>query len=403
MSNCRISMLATRVIRASVRCYQLGRVAAGSGQSYTHTGPRDPFHGGARPSNPVSIAAGGDVSAAILADGRAFVWGSGPYGELGLGNAVTHVASPCLVDVSGIARVDLGHGSTHAVLIDAQGDVFCSGTASEGQLALGGRLGPAGSYHGGSQMSNVYAPGRVPPFLAPGDRVVQAAPSRNRTVFVTARGLVFVSGTGFSGELGLGSDTLSLSPTMWTAAPPPPLSPPPPPPSAAAPRRLRRPTTMASAPPGSASSSTLPQFASVACGMHFTLAATRDGRVYFCGRIGRAGVRSVLVASTASTATAGPKIESSERMSLLPMQMDLPGAAENGAGTPLQIAAGLHHAAITDGISRVWLLGPNFEADPDVLTGEGSAAKLPNSPRPLGIGPHSLDLRRYVGFTPSRM
>lgn len=478
------------------------------------------------PSPEIRLTAG-DAFSAIVSDGRAFVAGRGKHGELGLGEAILASSDFCAVSLSGDKRAAAafsGHGASHTVFLDDEGIPHVSGTGSEGQLGLGGRLGPRGSYHGGQQEAAVFEP--VParePFSSRGERVVHAALSRHRTVFLTDAGNVYTAGTGFHGELGLGTVTYATEPTGWHEAPEQEFLPLASahaaggqsagdsnaereaanvPVSEASSERIITPGTLAAAaalgaavdaavaataaarkagakPDASADatlalllqqaddgdgdgddsfdpqalaaavdghgaggaahtpvadktpsnataaaisesaaavdravdarqparSSLLPRFVSVACGLNFTIAASACGRLFFCGRVGKPGTHGFVGRSTAAAmdsesigAAAGAAPSNTMHSSLRPVELQLPcrdGKVQTGN---IQVAAGLQHAAITDG-QRLWLLGSGFVEDPSAKTPVESANTTGS--RAVGVGPHELHLERYIGFKPT--
>lgn len=496
----------------------LGRATEGQlGGKLTHKGPSSKLV--ATPSVLIegvtaeARLAAGDALSAVVTDGRVFVTGRGKHGELGLGESMLSASDFCAVSLSDDKRasaVFTGHGASHTIFLDDEGIPHVAGTGSEGQLGLGGRLGPRGSYHGGQQEAAVFEP--VParePFASRGERVVHAALSRHRTVFLTDAGHVYAAGTGFHGELGLGTVTYATEPTGWHEAPEQEFFPlaaaaaeaaeaegqvsnrgdaasdaarvltPGTPAAAAAlgaavdaavaataaarkeaakdgtstaetlrilmqqgdsdadesfdPLALSvadgssaakrvvsasaaggstsadaaapASTPLQSSPalpaPSSLPSSPLPRFVSIACGLNFTIAASACGRLLFSGRIGKPGTLvyvgrdaadSGSDAASASKAVGSPG--ASMHSSLRPVELPLPACDGPDEKRPLQVAAGLQHAAITDG-RRLWLLGAGFLED------TGTAAEQTSSTRAVGVGPHELHLERYIGFKPT--
>jgi hypothetical protein len=279
-------------------------------------------HGALRPSGPpaaradfVSVAAGHHTSGALAADGAAFVWGTGR--ALGLGLGVASAAAPrALGGVPPLRALALGEHTGAAVCArEAQARVW--GVGVDGQLGLGGALGPQGSYHGGEQPALVPAPRALA-----GEPLAAVALARFRTLLLTADGVVFTAGAGFHGELG-------VSGTSGVAT---------------------APASVVGLPAG---------VAAVAAAHTFSLAATRCGRLFVWGLVGRGGTRAVVGAR--GSAAAAPRAAAAAAPSLraaAPVELALPG----GVGAPLMLAAGHGHALVSDG-ERLWTLGAAWAGD----------------------------------------
>ena len=84
----------------------------------------------------VSVSLGNQHTCAILDDGNLKCWGTGYYGQLGIGSATAHT-TPQLVDL-GVGRtaisVSAGHSHTCAILDDYS--TKCWGSNSDGQLGI---------------------------------------------------------------------------------------------------------------------------------------------------------------------------------------------------------------------------------------------------------------------------
>jgi len=299
-----------------------GRAAEHATGSPTAAAGRVDHHGALRPSGPsgaradfVSAAAGHLASGALAADGAAFVWGTGR--ALGLGRGVASAAAPrALGGVPPLRLLALGEHTGAAVCArDAQARVW--GVGVDGQLGLGGALGPLGSYHGGEQEALVAAPRALA-----GEPLAAVALARFRTLLLTADGVVFAAGAGFHGELG-------ISGTSGVAT---------------------APASVVGLPAG---------VTAIAAAHTFSLAATRCGRLFVWGLVGRGGTRAV-VGARGGAAAAPPRAAAAAPTlrAAAPLELALPG----GVGAPLMLAAGHGHAIISDG-ARLWMLGAAWAGD----------------------------------------
>ena len=86
----------------------------------------------------VAVAAGGDVSAAVDAEGRVFLWGRGAFGQLGPGAPpLQDSASPVLLDALPGPAAQVAVGLRHCVALLRDGSVYSWGAADQGQLGRG--------------------------------------------------------------------------------------------------------------------------------------------------------------------------------------------------------------------------------------------------------------------------
>jgi alpha-tubulin suppressor-like RCC1 family protein/tRNA A-37 threonylcarbamoyl transferase component Bud32 len=84
----------------------------------------------------VAISAGWNFTCALDGDGHAFCWGDDSSGQLG--DSTTSAARHLPVPVSsGLSFVSISAGSAHACGVTKQGDAFCWGKNSSGQLGDG--------------------------------------------------------------------------------------------------------------------------------------------------------------------------------------------------------------------------------------------------------------------------
>lgn len=84
----------------------------------------------------VSVAAGGEHSAALTRDGTVYAWGDNRSGQLGSGDTTAVHALPTKLD--GLPRVDsLALGSAHSLFVAGDGTLFAAGLNDHGQLGDG--------------------------------------------------------------------------------------------------------------------------------------------------------------------------------------------------------------------------------------------------------------------------
>ncbi len=92
---------------------------------------------GLEKNNIIAVAAGGQHTCALSADGRIWCWGSNEKGQLGNG---TLADSPAPVQVSGLGNntmIAVAAGGQHTCALSAQGRVLCWGSNEKGQLGNG--------------------------------------------------------------------------------------------------------------------------------------------------------------------------------------------------------------------------------------------------------------------------
>ena len=83
------------------------------------------------------IAAGLSHSCAIDGDGNAFCWGSNSYGQLGDGTTDSSLTPVAVQGLSGVHLVAIEAGNHHSCALDEDGDVYCWGRNDYGQLGDG--------------------------------------------------------------------------------------------------------------------------------------------------------------------------------------------------------------------------------------------------------------------------
>src|SRR5439155_5925508 len=84
----------------------------------------------------VQVAAGADMTCALLSVGTVFCWGDNTFGQLGNGSAVSNSTTPVQVSLTGTA-IALAAGEDHTCALLTTGDVWCWGHDTVGQLGNG--------------------------------------------------------------------------------------------------------------------------------------------------------------------------------------------------------------------------------------------------------------------------
>lgn len=93
-------------------------------------------------SNVMAVDVGANHACAVQSNGTLWCWGRNASAELGLGNTVGPALSPVQVGTDADwARPVLGQG-TSTCAIKKNGDLYCWGTGSYGQLGMGGLVSP---------------------------------------------------------------------------------------------------------------------------------------------------------------------------------------------------------------------------------------------------------------------
>ncbi|XP_059192690.1 uncharacterized protein LOC131974411 [Centropristis striata] len=105
------------------------------------------------PSSPVRDIAGGCWHSLLLTDGgNVFSWGMGQEGQLGLGEDLIHISTPCLLSCSQLTEV------TH---IEA-GDSYSTAVTADGELLLWGQIPCVSRVSDHSGLKNLWTPQPVP-------------------------------------------------------------------------------------------------------------------------------------------------------------------------------------------------------------------------------------------------
>eukprot|EP00802_Teleaulax_amphioxeia_P007464 Tamp_07470.p1 GENE.Tamp_07470~~Tamp_07470.p1 ORF type:complete len:751 (-),score=117.76 Tamp_07470:241-2352(-) len=184
-----------------------------------------------------AVSCGAELSACVTDTGALYTWGSGIFGQLGLGDTESRL-SPSLVSgaLQGRHMTAVSCGIFHVLALDRTGTVFSWGDGTGGQLGHGDEK---------DQMEAQQVAGALG-----GCRVARISAGSDYSACVTDDGRLFTWGSGGKGKLGHGGTDDELWPRLVGGA-------------------LAH-----------------KEVVDVACASEHTMCITRDGKVYVWGRGG---------------------------------------------------------------------------------------------------------------------
>jgi len=145
----------------------------------------------------VAISAGGGFACALSRTGDAYCWGYGNEGQMGNGTN-SGAATPVQVTApDDVKFVSISAGSGHNCAVATTGTAYCWGNGGDGRLGFGGSSDK-------TTPTAVQAPAGV--------SFVSISAGQYHTCALTTVGTVYCWGSGLNGELGNGTNGLSLTP-----------------------------------------------------------------------------------------------------------------------------------------------------------------------------------------------
>ena len=148
----------------------------------------------------IRIAAGGEHSLALAADGTVWAWGRSAEGQLG-NVTLTPQASPVIVSGFTGTITAVAAGDQHSMALDADGVVWTWGRNDEGELGLGST---GGAHAAPATLSRPAGFGNV----------VGVATGKQHSFALTDDGRAWAWGSNATGQLGVSGDAQSSVPLL---------------------------------------------------------------------------------------------------------------------------------------------------------------------------------------------
>ncbi|KAF9408607.1 hypothetical protein HW555_011775 [Spodoptera exigua] len=161
----------------------------------SHFADNEPSHFFIKNDPIVAISCGDEHSAVICQNGRVFVFGGNAWGQLGLGHKDEVTRPSCVKWLKPHRALFVACGRAHTVFVTDSNAIYTVGCNDEGQLGTGDL-----EHHTVPQF--VELEGETGP-------IKQVSAGSNHTAILTDDGRVFVCGSNTEGQLGLGEDTRS--------------------------------------------------------------------------------------------------------------------------------------------------------------------------------------------------
>ncbi|XP_046960872.1 X-linked retinitis pigmentosa GTPase regulator-like [Vanessa cardui] len=160
----------------------------------SHFADNEPSHFFIKNDPIVAISCGDEHSAVICQNGRVFVFGANAWGQLGLGHKDEVTRPSCVKWLKPHRAIFVACGRAHTIFVTDSNTIYSVGCNDEGQLGTGDM-----EHHSVPQSVN----------LDIDQPIKQVSAGSNHTALLTDDGRVFVCGSNSEGQLGLGEDARS--------------------------------------------------------------------------------------------------------------------------------------------------------------------------------------------------
>ncbi|XP_045523770.1 X-linked retinitis pigmentosa GTPase regulator-like [Pieris brassicae] len=158
----------------------------------SHFADNEPSHFFIKNDPIVAISCGDEHSAVICHNGRVFVFGANVWGQLGLGHKDEVTRPSCVKWLKPHRTMFVACGRAHTVFVTDTNAIYSVGCNEEGQLGTG-------------DVESHTVPQYIE--LTVDQAIRQVSAGSNHTAILTDDGRVFMCGSNTEGQLGLGEDT----------------------------------------------------------------------------------------------------------------------------------------------------------------------------------------------------
>ncbi|XP_047521389.1 X-linked retinitis pigmentosa GTPase regulator-like [Pieris napi] len=158
----------------------------------SHFADNEPSHFFIKNDPIVAISCGDEHSAVICQNGRVFVFGANVWGQLGLGHKDEVTRPSCVKWLKPHRTMFVACGRAHTIFVTDTNAIYSVGCNEEGQLGTG-------------DMESHTVPQYIE--LTVDQAIRQVSAGSNHTAILTDDGRVFMCGSNTEGQLGLGEDT----------------------------------------------------------------------------------------------------------------------------------------------------------------------------------------------------
>ena len=167
----------------------------------------------------VQVSAGFWSSLALDENGHVWAWGNGENGRLGTGNDQqqlypVNISAKAGSPLANVEILQISAGSSHALAIDIEGNVWVWGLNDRGQLGTGERV-TRQEASLGIRVPNHYLPANISSLLESeleGARIVQVSAGATYSLALDEKGNVWAWGNGCWWQLGTGNHVRQYSP-----------------------------------------------------------------------------------------------------------------------------------------------------------------------------------------------